>query len=265
MYQFPTDYEWPSCDLCGSDTVSRKTLIPQAKGTECSLVECTNCGLRFFSPRPKWSIIGPMVADEREQAQRLYDTGSFLPVPDVAVQIANIKSYYMKMLDDVKGFYGRVPETMFEVGGLVGWFARYAAEFGVKLIDGCDLNPHGVALARQQPGMENQSGYVAGDFGEYVPTRQYELVVALDFLEHTYYPWQDLQKLASMIEPGGVLLLKTFLDDLDVNREMLSPPTHSVHWVSGVLRGAIERTGLVIKDWRIDYNYMPIVIAMKLK
>lgn len=255
------DYEYPNCDLCGSpaDELHRRMSIEDAKGTKMNLVECTDCGLRFFSPRPPWKFVGPMVADEKEQAQRLFDTGSFLPVQDIAVQKANIQSYYTKMLEDATRILGHIPQSMFEVGGLVGWFAVAASKFGIPLIHGCDLNPHGVRLANEQ-GIP----FVACDFADYEPSQQYELVVALDYLEHTYRPWQDLQKLAGMIAPGGIFLAKTFLDELDTEREMLAPPTHAIHWTTPVLRSAIERAGLMVRQWLPGYKgWMPEIIAQK--
>ena len=157
----------------------------------------------------------------------------------------------------------KIPETMFEVGGNVGWFAKAASEYGVKEIDAVDLNPLSVEIANTKMGIANYAG-VAMDFAEYPPHRQYDLVVALDYLEHTYTPWADLQKLTSMVTPGGVLLIKTFLDDKDTNREMLAPPTHAIHWTTPVLRGAIERTGLVIRHWADGYKgFMPEIIAQK--
>ena len=294
MYEYPRDFEHPCCELCGSLTMERRILIPQAKGTLMSLVECTRCGLRFFSPRPKWSILAPLVADEREQAQHLFDWGSFTPVDDPVVQKANIRSYYQKMFCDCTIALGkhvetssdtharasvpaymfpdqaaidagyRIPNSMFEVGGNVGWFSLMAKDCGVPVIDGCDLNPHAVKLAREQHGL---TGYEAGDFANYEPTRRYEMIVANDYLEHTYTPRADLENMASMIVPGGVFLFKTFLDERDTRHEMLAPPSHSLHWTEPVLREAIERTGMKIVNWRLDYPavdpYFVIGIARK--
>lgn len=262
MYQYPEDFEQPACDLCGSGPIHRRVLIPKANGTECTLVECTVCGLRFFSPRPKWEIVGPLVAEENEQAQRLFDNCSFFPVADPAEQKAMIRNYYRRMLEDCTRIYGRIPQTMLEIGGNVGWFAKAASEFGVKEIDGVDLNPYAVHLAVTGHGIPHYIG-MACDFADFTPVRQYAMIVALDYMEHTYRPWQDLVKMASVLEPGGVLLLKTFVDELDTKHEMLAPPSHAIHWTTPVLRGAIERAGLTVKDWRVDYGFMPIIIANK--
>ena len=260
-YTFPNDYEVPDCNLCGSDLTWRRCLISNAKGTRMNLVECTKCGFRFFSPRPKWSVLGPLVADENQQAQTLFDNCSFFKVDDVEAQKTAIRSYYNKMLEDVRDIIGHIPQTMFEVGGNVGWFAVAARDFGVPLIDGCDLNPFAVGLAQQGHGL---AGYEAGDFADYQPKRQYELTVGLDYLEHTYTPKQDIEKLYGMTQPGGVFLFKTFLDERDFKHEQLSPPSHAIHWTEVVLRREIERVGFNIRTWRYDYgDYFVITIAQK--
>ncbi len=264
MYRYPDDYEFPACDLCGSpDSLdTRQVLLENAKDTKMDLVQCTGCGLRFFSPRPKWSVLKHLIADERQQAECLYENCSFYPVEDKAAQRASIRSYYWRMLEDVVGVLGHKPTSYFELGGSVGWFAVTAREFGVLgPYFGCDINEHAARIARAKQGLP---WFIAKDFADYKPWYRYELIVCLDYLEHTYTPWQDLQKLAAMLQPGGVLLAKTFLDELDVNHEQLSPPSHAIHWTTDVLRGAVERAGLEIKNWKIDFGgYQVILIAQK--
>lgn len=267
MYQFPKDFETPNCEMCG-ELPPHRVILPNAKDTGMNLVECEGCGLRFFSPRPVWSVVGPLVAEEKEQAWNLFNWWSFTPVPDVAVQQVNIRSYYNRMLTDVEGWFGRVPGNMLEVGGNVGWFSVCARDFGVKEIYGCDINPFATAIAQERNGL---AGHVTSDFADYDRGRAMDggldFVVALDYLEHTYTPWADIQKMVRMLAPGGVLLAKTFLDEEDIRREMLAPPCHSIHWTKHTLTGAIQRAGLSIKQFRMDYPadhpYMVIVIAQK--
>ena len=261
MYQYPNDYEMPSCDLCGSDCTHRKTIIENAKGTHMHLAECTECGLRFFSPRPVWSIVGPLVADEQKQAETLYANCSFFEVASVEQQKAIIRNYYWAMLDGVKAALGHMPTSYFELGGCVGWFAVFAREYGVTgPFHGVDINAHAAKIAQERQALPY---FQACDFADYTPDRQYEFIVCQDYLEHTYYPWTDLQKLAGMLQPGGVMLIKTFVDELDPNHEMLAPPTHAIHWTTPVLRGALERAGLTIKSWVVDYTFMVIIIVQK--
>jgi len=236
-------------------------LIENAKGTQMHLVECTNCGLRFFSPRPKWEVVGPLVADEKMQAEKLFANCSFFDVQDVEKQKAIIRSYYWKMLDDVTAVLGHKPTSYFELGGCVGWFAKFARDYGVPgPYYGVDINAHAVKLANEHHGCS----FVACDFTSYATVRfPFDFIVCQDYLEHTYTPWTDLKRLADMLQPGGVMLLKTFVDELDTKHEMLAPPTHAIHWTTPVLRGAIERAGLTIKSWIVDYQFMPLVIAQK--
>lgn len=252
--KYPDDYEYPECNLCGSSPNYRTIVIPQAKGTRMDLVECTQCGFRFFSPRPKWSALKPYLfehGDMEGEATRYYENASFFKVDDPEHQKAILRSYYGMILGHVKEAYGRIPQSMFEVGGCSGWFAVNARDFGIPLIHGLDLNKYAAAICREKQGFPNIE---AGDFLDYQPTRKYELVVALDYLEHTYHPRQDLEKFASMLEPGGLLLTKTFLDEFDYKHEMLAPPVHCAHWTSDVLRHEFEKVGLKVVLWKPDWG-----------
>lgn len=260
-YTYPTDYETPACNLCGHH--ASLVLIDNAKGTNMALVECTQCGFRFFSPRPRWSVLKDLIADEKVQAENLYRWCSFTEVPDVEVQKANVSSYYSLMMQNCNDVLGRLPQSMFEVAPCVGWLAVEARKFGIPVIDGIDLNVHGVAICNEKQGLP---GIVAGDFLTYEPHRKYEMVAALDYLEHTYHPKQDLRKIADMLEPGGVFLGKTFLDEYDTKREMLAPPCHSCHWTELVLRRELANVGLDVKHWRMDYGgFFVIFVAQKIR
>lgn len=249
---WPDDYEHPVCNLCGSS--SRWMLIENAKGTRCCLVECMDCGYRFFSPRPTWNALKPYLFahwDMHGEAQRLYDWCSFTEVPDPAKQRTNIRSYYRSLLAMVEKDFGCVPQSMFEVGGAVGWFMVDAREYGVPLIHGLDLNKYAVEICREKQGFPDVE---SGDFLEYQPKRRYELVTALDYLEHSYNSRQDLAKFAEMLEPGGIFLAKTFFDEFDHEHEMLAPPVHSVHWTTPVLQRELSKVGLNICTWKEDWK-----------
>lgn len=254
-------YEMPACNLCGCDMAT--VVIYNAKATGFALVECVHCGLRFFAPRPKWKVLAEAMRstnDAQVEAEHYYAWGSFVPVPDPAVQKRNIDSYYRKMLDDARAVYGGEFKSMFEIAGSAGWFGVAAKATGLEVIEGVELNTFAAAICRERQGLP---GIEAGDFLEYQPRRTYDLVVALDYLEHTYFPRQNLQKMADMTNPGGVVMLKTFLDELDVNHEQLAPPVHCIHWTEPTLRRAIEAAGLEIGHWLIGYGDYQIEIVAK--
>lgn len=262
--QWPDEYEHPNCNLCGSIPFDHRELIHKAKGTFCHLVECDVCGFRFFAARPKWSALKPYLfahSDMEGEATRLYEWGSFTPVDDPVKQKANIRSYYDWMFKMAVDELGHVPATMFEIAGAVGWFSVAALAAGVELVEGCDLNLYAVKVAREKHGL---TGFEAGDFLDYKPHQQYEMVVALDYLEHTYHPKQDLAKIASMLVPGGVALLKTFFDEFDPDHEMLAPPVHCAHWTKPVLVREVEKAGMKVVKLREDYRgYVWEIIGRK--
>jgi 2-polyprenyl-3-methyl-5-hydroxy-6-metoxy-1,4-benzoquinol methylase len=256
----PDRWEYPLCNLCGHN--EQDILLANAKGTGMDLVECRRCGLRYFSPRPSWELVRSQICHAQETADRSFQTGSLMPNEQRPREqvLVDYRSYYSLMIQDALSTFGRTPTTMFEVGGGVGWFSVFAREAGIPGITGLDLDECAVKIAHDELCLD----FTAGDFLEYEPRLKHDMVVALDYLEHTYHPRQDMDKLTAMLNPGGVMLLKTFLDEFDYAREMLAPPTHAIHWTTHTLRREIIERGLEIKQWRLDYGgYFVIIIAQK--
>jgi len=261
--QFPQDYEYPACNLCGY--AHGRELIPQAKQTHCTLVECLNCGFRYFSPRPTWESMRDyfMRGPEAEaEARNCYRWGSFFENANPEQEKASIRNYYNMMLALVcKANGGVMPKSMYEIGCGVGWFALAARELGITEIRGIDINPFAVQVCNEKQGL---LGITNGDFFDEPVTWNYDLVVAMDVLEHVYHAKETLDKISRLLWPGGLFLFKTFCDEKDIQREMLSPPTHAVHWTESILRREIERAGMNIVSWTWDYGgYMVIGIARK--
>ena len=65
----------------------------------------------------------------------------------------------------------------------------------------------------------------------------------LDYIEHTYTPVDDLKKMHEMTSPHGVLILKTFLDELDEKGAYIHPTFHAFHFTEQTLRRALEEAG----------------------
>lgn len=268
-------YEEPDCNFCGSPAVFpdfRKMIIENArqnvKDTPFNLVECTVCHLRFFSPRPSWEYRKDLqwtwqnAVGQRKVALNHFTQGDLVnQVKDPEAQKAFLRRYYTDRFNVAKGiFEGKVPYSVFEVGGSVGWFSHVCQKsFGVPVLDGCEINSECVKIAVE---MLDLPGHKAGDFNEWPVIREYEWVVMLDYIEHTQDPWTSLKKAYEMTRPGGLLLLKTFLEDLDVNRTMLAPPDHAYHFFGDVLYRMIRELGYRIKYWHVP-DTMVFLVAQK--
>lgn len=257
----PANWETPPCNLCGGTAVT--VLLPNAKSTGMNLVECDRCGLRFFSPRPNWHLVRSQISCCALTAELAFRTGSLIPGEKRARErvLGGLHVYYGIMLHEAIDAFGRVPDSLFEIGSGVGWFQTCAREWGIPLITGIDVDECAVEIARRKL----QLDVLRGDFLEYEAVTSYDMVAALDYLEHTYHPREDLDKMVAMLNPGGVLLAKTFLDELDLERSQLSPPVHSIHWTTRTLQRELTDRGLEIVSWRPDYGgYFIIIIARRL-
>jgi 2-polyprenyl-3-methyl-5-hydroxy-6-metoxy-1,4-benzoquinol methylase len=144
--------------------------------------------------------------------------------------------------------------------GSVGWFAYALLSIYPKIsaYDGCEVNKFAAEISNREWG----TTISAGSFDQFTPTRQYDLAVLLDVIEHTWTPWDDMKKIAGMVRPGGALLLKTFLEDMDPQRTMEAPPFHAHHFTTPVLRKMIEKVGFEIKEW-INEDVQVIVVAVR--
>lgn len=88
-------------------------------------------------------------------------------------------------------------------------------------------------------------------------------IVALDYIEHTYHPNEDLAKANAMLNPGGVLALKTFLEELDPGMTMVEYPWHSYHFFGDVLHRMITQNDFSIVHWEIDASNQVFLVARK--
>jgi len=153
--------------------------------------------------------------------------------------------WFRKSLDDD-------PDSLFEVGSSVGWYMKVACdEFltGGKmetrgpLVQGCDANKYAAELARKGFGLDVR-GCTFQNYAMSPEQRgRFALAAMLDYIEHSYTPLDDLKKLHEMVMPGGILLLKTFLEELDKGGAYVHTIFHAHHFTERTLRRALEDAG----------------------
>lgn len=252
-------HERPACNLCGGRSVR------VVRGE--NFVECNSCRLRFYSPRPTWQALIDAIwnpgntAGLAREANSMFEKGTLWgDPPDQESHFAFLQAYYRGFLEVIKRHRPQL-DAVFEIGGSIGRFLRIAREdFGVSVCDGCEINTEAVKIANQKMGLP---GIVAGDFQQHRTTRRYDCVVALDYIEHTYHPNEDLAKAHDMLEPGGVLALKTFLEELDTQRTMVDYPWHSHHFFGDVLFRMVTQNGFCIVHWDVHSDNQVFLVARK--
>jgi len=261
-WQKREDWETPDCSFCGSDKREHVLIYENVNNTLHNLVECSGCGLRFYSPRLRFDVLSKNSGNSenaRAHADRYFLNTGFTPVEDRYLRRRQIKDFYQRTFQRVIDANG-LPKSIFEVGGACGFFLDAVRDMGVEELCGCELNKWHVRNAKQKLGLENMW---YGRFQDYHDMRQYDCGVMLDYIEHSYSPHQDLKKMSSMIRDGGSILLKTFLEELDVERTMAAPIGHATHFFGRVLRAMLESVGFEILDW-FENGIMVTVVGRRI-
>lgn len=257
--------ETPNCNFCGSNPNEHETIFINVKNTNHNLVECKKCHLRFYSPRVPFSSyisngFGQDKAAEKE-AQTMYENASFYPVKDQEKQKSIIGSYYNGIV--ISDLFRRMSDVKkcYEIGGSVGWLSyNIKKNHPCMIIDGCELNRFSVQVANEKFGLN----YTNGVFDNIsVKDNNYDVIFAMDYIEHTFTPFDDLKKCYGILKTGGLIYMKTFLEELDVDRTMEAPIGHSHHFFGYVLREMIEKSGFKILKWVLE-GVQVIIIGEKI-
>lgn len=109
-----------------------------------------------------------------------------------------------ELFDLVVGENG-VPERVLDVGCASGRTSVFMRSRGVKELVGIELDPRGVAIAREYMNRVIEADATTAEVG--VPDGYFDLVLLTDILEHVYDPWAMLDKYVQLVKPGGFLLI----------------------------------------------------------
>ena len=96
------------------------------------------------------------------------------------------------------------PKAVFDLGCFVGATGRWLKERfpGVKVV-GVELLPAAAEKARATYDQVFTGRFEEMDLGPL--TGQFDTIIAADVLEHLYHPWQALERLKTLLAPGGAL------------------------------------------------------------
>jgi 2-polyprenyl-3-methyl-5-hydroxy-6-metoxy-1,4-benzoquinol methylase len=247
-----------ACNLCGSRD---RREIREDKDWNYTFVECRPCGLMFYCPRFKedYVIRTFLCSGNAEgEAENLFHNGVLVgkPYESPEKQKQILQEYYRYILGIQTEWFrkingGREPHSMFEIGCSVGWYLKVARdEFLTRsstfLTQGCDANRFAAETASTGFGIDVFGGVFRHYPSDRLRTDSFDLATALDYIEHTYTPRDDLARLYEMTVPGAVLVVKTFLHELDKAGAYVHPIFHAHHFTADTLRRTIESVG-----WRI--------------
>lgn len=232
--------ERPDCAFCGaSDLVPYMTSdVVQWYGNErFRLVRCRNCGLVFNSPRPEEEYALRFI---RERGEYLYQRK--LNRPDVQGVHDRKAAEFLRACPGARDVFdvGFGADTLLHAFRKLGLNAsgNEVNEFAVRMLRGQGFEVTGTPTLR----LERKA--------------RYDMVTMLDYLEHTYTPFDDLLTVHAMLRPGGMLHLKTLYLGCPSHTAkgelwQLFSMGHFYYFTPQVLRGMIRNAGFDIVDMRL--------------
>ncbi len=254
-----------SCDFCGEIPDSFNIIIKNVNKTERNFVECPKCGLCFFSPRMSWQHVKDEIWHEQnpkiiEVANNCYNTGKLLASKgNPEKQKEYLQNYYKNLYRKIISHNKVTHPNILEIGCNVGWFLKHCERYDNNTCQGIDINFEAVRIATEKRKLNVR----CEDFNESNIDEKFDWVVMLDYLEHSYFPYQNLLKAHHILNPDGLIIIKTFLEELDPEHKMMCPPFHAHHFFGFVLYSMLHNAQFKVLHWDIE-NDQVFIVARKI-
>jgi SAM-dependent methyltransferase len=190
-----------ACDCCGKRA---ERLVMTKRGTltghSFRLVQCANCGFLYFNPRPSDATI-----------TRLYDAAyyegeGFDPATDYASNYAAGEDVLNQVLVGRLASFRPAPARMLDFGCGLGDLAQRAKQAGYD-VEGYEISSD----ARKFCGERDLKVYGTTDE---IPAASYDIVTAVEVIEHAYVPKICFAQIYAALKPGGIFLYTTQNPDI---------------------------------------------------
>ncbi len=193
--------EYVPCNFCGCDDSKllyrkRGRTIPET----FHIVRCRKCGLAYVNPRLKKDISIGLYNDDYYDGKGI--DNSFNGANRKKQRDAIILARCLK--ESIPRRSGGL--NLLDVGGGEGLVSEAAKKLGFDALV-CDISETAVHRAKQK-GLECYKGELLDDFfNEYIGL--FDVIVALEVIEHVYDPKAFLARVCGLLKPGGVFIYTT--------------------------------------------------------
>lgn len=230
------------CPSCHAGRISLrykgKTTRNPADSAEWEVYGCHACGLGFLNPRPTWRELEPYYSSQYAAYQPSH--GATASDEDV---IAEARS---------KGTFRHIPipegKRVLDVGCGGGYFLRICSKLGAA-VQGVEPSPVAADQARSQ-------GFPVfnGMLDDFTTDERFDIITANQVLEHVPDPVATLEKMKSLLAPGGMIWLAVpngdciWAEKLGWQWDGADLPFHLLHFGPRSIATAAEKAGLSVKN-----------------
>jgi 2-polyprenyl-3-methyl-5-hydroxy-6-metoxy-1,4-benzoquinol methylase len=253
--------EYPDCESCGSNLCQE--VLTAMDGNR--IVECSNCGIWYASPRVpegEWRswLTGEAERNIQVTENRLkhgYALDRNVPHAFSFWWRRRRKLNQRKIGKLIKTLGGTGELRLHDVGCGVGFLLKAAHDLGIQC-SGNDLNGYAVKRMRELFNLDVHLGTLPELFESGVfEAGSYDIITMDDFIEHSYHPLRDLEAAFSMLRVGGIISVGTFCVDSDPFRRMgrnwdMLMWNHTFQFSSNSLRKLVEQAGFDVAEVEVN-------------
>ncbi len=231
-----------ACNLCGtSDYLIRFKKRGHLTGKVFQVVECVDCGLVYVNPRLPDEWIRALY-DEAYFRGEGFDP--FVRYEEELRNPADKDTWATRVLDRISTVKPS-PADLLEIGPGVGHLLRLAKKRGYRVV-GLEFSGYAANLLREQ-GLEILEGTIEEIV---IPEATYDVVVAVELLEHLPDPRKLFFEVACILRPGGLFYYETGnIDCAEARRlgaewDYIRPEGHLYYFSPRTLTRFLEKAGL---------------------
>ena len=195
-----------TCDACSATHFKFLFSKASAAGIEYGIYECSRCGLVQTLPRPTEKELEECYG--AHYFQRRTDRGYDDYFSDA--MRTQLQKVWDMNLQDV-GFFefeklcmGGPDARALDVGCASGFFVDYLNRRGWQA-EGIELSEAAAGFGIHELGLTIH----VQDFLEFQPAKPYDFITLWASIEHLRSPLKAMQKISTMLRPGGMLILST--------------------------------------------------------
>jgi len=190
------------CDFCGGRDSAREFI----RGDGMRVTECSQCGLAFLNPRPKTAFIERFYgADYFTGVSADKGEGGLHCSAERTTNNSQDKHLPRPMWILENKFKGIRGKKVLEIGCATGDLLLALKERGAQ-VKGVEISDFAASVARCK-----DIDVITGTIEDFVVdhSEKYDIVIALQVVEHVPNPTQFFHNIAHLLKEGGVLLLST--------------------------------------------------------
>jgi 2-polyprenyl-3-methyl-5-hydroxy-6-metoxy-1,4-benzoquinol methylase/predicted RNA-binding Zn-ribbon protein involved in translation (DUF1610 family) len=238
-----------ACPVCGSGAIG-----PLATLRHMPYDRCADCGFTFTNPQAPDSVRAAFYDSAFYTNYRHLEDLRRLDDPYFSISMYTDARRLAKMVADAR------PQSVLDFGCGTGSFLAFLRdEFGVAAADGLEISDEGRHLAKRAYGLD-----VAATAAE-LPRAEYDFALLLEVIEHVPDPNAIMAELATLVRPGGRILITTPAVDNVLGTRLpgqcshYTAPSHISLFTEASMQRLLERHSLRVVE--VDTDPEPGVVT----